>query len=265
MSAYSAKQHHGDEAKLALGLRQHLAQQGYTTYPELDRVDLVARKGDEVLAIECKRVADLKVFAQAWQHRKRATGIYVAIPAKDLYGQDSWGVSHFIGDLCRRMGIGCYTVGWNYAERAAWGAWKPGEPQPTAKVTLQYPSAGYPRTDTSWDALMVPAGEDYSVAGGSGVKAWTRTRIWELEVKTWVHENPGKTVGEILGALRPPGVHKKTGKPLVVRKQDKEILFYHIKNIFTDFHVRAAGTDFSTSRIFLYADYEKAMQAGGFQ
>lgn len=253
--SYASKQHHGAEAKLALGLQQHLKSQGYTCYPELDRVDLVAKKGDEVLAIECKKQIDLKVFAQAWQHRRKATGIYVAFPSRDYYRQDTWGCAHFVRDMAMQMGIGIFTVGYDYREAEAWRTWKPGEPIPSAKVTMQYPSKVCERQLKHWDKLMVPEGENYSVAGGSGVKAWTEIRIWELEVKKWIHENPGKTVREILLALRPPGTHKKTGKPLVVQKQHQERLFYFIKHVFTGFHIEDIGGDFSTSQIWISDDY----------
>jgi hypothetical protein len=262
MPSYHTKSRYGEEARLALGLTEFLKTAGYSCYPELDRVDLVAKRGSEVIAVECKKSVDLKVFAQAWQHRKKATGVYVAIPGRDLHGSCGWGVPSFVRAMCIQMGIGLFTVTWDYGAEQKWKDWQPGDPIPGARVTQQYLSKPGERTDTSWDRLMVPAGETYSIAGGSGVKAWTETRIWELEVKKWVHENPGQTVGDILRALRPPGVHKKTGKPLVVHKQDQERLFYFIKNVFTDFYTVADGIAFSTSRIFLWDDFAALSKQG---
>jgi hypothetical protein len=242
----------GIEARLAMGLIAHLKVEGFTCYPELDRVDIVAKKDQEVLAIECKKDADLKVFAQAHRARQYANAVYVAFSAKSYYGNDGWAVNHFIRDVCRSMNMGCYTVSWDYHASKAWETWKPGDPVPKAKVTEIWRPQLTNRHKLDWDALMVPEAETFSVAGGSGVKAWTKIRLWELEVKKWVQENPGHTVGEILQALRPPGVHKKTGKPLVVHKQDQERLFYFIKNVFVGFRVEPAGIDFSTSKISLW-------------
>ena len=264
MPSYHKKSQYGEEARLALGLSDFLRKQGFFCYPELDRVDLVARRGQDVIAVECKRRVDLKVFSQVWQHRRKATGIYVAIPGRDLHGSCGWGTPAFVRALCIEMGIGLFTVTWDYDAEQKWKDWQPGDQIPGAKVVQQYLSKPLVRTDTSWDHLMVPEGETYSIAGGSGVKAWTETRIWELEVKKWVHANPGRTVGDILAALRPPGVHKKTGRPLVVHKQDKERLFCFIKNVFTDFHTVADGIDFSTSRIFLWDDFTALSKQGAF-
>jgi hypothetical protein len=166
------------EAKLALGLQEALRKLEYICYPELDRVDIVARRGNEVLAIECKARLDLKVLAQAWQHREKASAVYIAVPGKDLCGDVGWAIPKFLRSVARTMNIGVLGVSWDHSEIRKWDTWVPGDQAPTARINwVHYPPL-VGRKDLSWDNLMVPEAETYSTPGGPGQKAWSKTRIW---------------------------------------------------------------------------------------
>lgn len=254
---------YGEEAKIAIGFQEQLKRCEAKCYPELDRCDLVVKQPNgEVWAVEAKVKLNLKLFAQVWAHRKHAHRLYVVIPRREFYLGAEWhALIKFSREICERFGIGLYTVGFPYQYRKTWEEWAPGMPVPVCEVQEEIPGAPFERTDFSWDKLMVPEAENFSVAGGSGVKAFTEFRLWEIEVKKFVQENPGKTCGEILRALRPPGIHKRTGKPLVVRKQDQEILYYHIKQRFEGLIIRGnpENNDFLASTIWTIKDYYKGL------
>jgi hypothetical protein len=253
---------YGEEAKVAMGFQELMKQQGALCYPELDRCDLVVKRANgEIWAVEAKSKLNLKVFAQAFQHRKHAHRLFVVLPSRELQrATEGWASVAFVREISTRFGIGIYTVGVPHTYKKTWSEWSPGMPVPPCEVR-EYASADlFERADLSWDRLMVPEAETFSVAGGSGVKAFTDFRLWEIEVRKYVHENPGKTCREILQALRPPGVHKRTGKPLVVHKQDQEILWWNIRYRFQGFmHVPDPNDNtFATSTIWLSEDYYKA-------
>lgn len=249
----------GDEAKVAMGFQEFMKKEGALCYPELDRCDLVVKRADgEIWAVEAKSHLNLKVFAQAWQHRKHANRLFVALPAREMHSAaEGWASISFAREISTRFGIGIYTVGVPHTYKKTWSEWSPGMPVPPCEVREYAGADLFERADLSWDRLMVPEAETFSVAGGSGVKAFTDFRLWEIEVRNYVHANPGKTCEEILQALRPPGVHKRTGKPLVIRKQDQEILYYNIRNRFAGFVVKndAENNCFRASSIWTIETY----------
>lgn len=251
----------GEEAKLAMGFQAKMKELGATCYPELDRVDLVVKRSDgEIWAVEVKVQANIKVFAQAWASRMKADRIFVVVPLREYTrGEEGHETREFVKDICLRFGIGLYTVQRQYGK--PWEDWKPGDPPPPCDVQMIYNGEKRFRTDTSWDKLMVPEAETFSVAGGSGVKAFTEFRLWEIEVRKFVQENPGKTCEEILRALRPPGTNKRTGKPLVVRKQDQEILYYNIGYRFEGLITKGDpdNNDFRAARVWTTEQYYKGL------
>jgi hypothetical protein len=255
---------YGDEAKIAMGFQEQMKRVGAKCYPELDRCDLVVKQENgEIWAVEAKALVNLKVFAQAWAHRTHAHRLYVVLPRREFY-RDSEGHAHahFVRELCSRFGIGLYTVGFPYQHRKTWDEWSPGMPVPVCDVQEEITGTLFERTELSWDRLMIPEAETFSVAGGSGVKAFTDFRLWEIEVVKFVKGNPGLTCEGILRVLRPPGVHKRTGKPLVVLKQDQEILWYNIKNRFTGLYTKTnpENTSFLASTIWSLEDYYKGIK-----
>lgn len=255
---------YGEEAKLAMGFQASQTRLGATCYPELERCDLVIKRPDgEIWAVEAKTTVNLKVFAQAWSHKDKAHRLVVVLPRREFYRvSDGHAQVSFARELAARFGIAIHTVGFPYQHRKTWDEWSPGMPVPLCEVQEEVSGDRFERTDLSWDKLMIPEAETFSVAGGSGVKAFTEFRLWEVEVVKFVKEHPGLTCEGILRALRPPGVHKRTGKPLVVRKQDQEILYYNIKHRFTGLYTKTdpADNSFLASTIWSLEDYYKGLK-----
>lgn len=248
----------GLESKIALGFIENQRALGFKVYQELDRCDLVMVKDGVVTAVEAKTVLNLKVFAQAFCHFGKADCVAILLP-KETWRQDEHDHRNFAREICLTMGIGLYLVDWPWEARAAWEAWVPGQPIPPASIITQHSAVARPRTNKCWDRLFIPEAEDYSTAGGAGVKAFTEFRLWEVEVRKYVKEHPGLNIRELYSTLRPPGKHKRTGKPLVVHKQDLEIFSYNLRQRFTGFAVvpDPENNVYDMSRVYLNEDYDK--------
>jgi hypothetical protein len=68
------------EADLYPPLYNYLVAQGYTVRSEVHECDIIAVKGDDVIAIEMKRSFTLTLLLQAVKRQRAADSVYVAIP-----------------------------------------------------------------------------------------------------------------------------------------------------------------------------------------
>ncbi len=89
-------------------VRDWLAAQGYTVRGEVAHCDVVAVRGDDLIAIELKRSFNSTLLIQAAQRQTVTDSVYVAIPrpAESLRSKKWKGIRH----LLRRMELGLILV-----------------------------------------------------------------------------------------------------------------------------------------------------------
>lgn len=95
------------ETELAAPVVAWLEAQGWTVRSEVERCDLVARRGDELVAVELKRRFETSLLVQAAYRQRAVDSVYVAIPRPpDLRSAGFQGVLH----LLRRLELGLLVV-----------------------------------------------------------------------------------------------------------------------------------------------------------
>lgn len=97
----------GRETDLAPPVRAWLEAQGWTVRSEVEQCDLVARRGDALVAVELKRRFETSLLIQAAQRQRAVDSVYVAIPRPRTARGSAWaGVLH----LLRRLELGLLLV-----------------------------------------------------------------------------------------------------------------------------------------------------------
>jgi len=95
------------ETELAAPVAAWLAAQGWTVRSEVERCDLVATRGDELVAVELKRRFETSLLVQAVQRQRAVDSVYVAVPRPpNLRAAGFQGVLH----LLRRLELGLLLV-----------------------------------------------------------------------------------------------------------------------------------------------------------
>ncbi len=69
------------ETELSAPVKAFLVERGYDVNAEVKGLDIVARRGDEVIAVELKRTVSIALLRQAIKRRRVADAVYVAVPA----------------------------------------------------------------------------------------------------------------------------------------------------------------------------------------
>jgi len=92
------------ESDLFLPLKKYLEAQGYEVRSELASCDLLAFKGEELLAVELKTAFSLALVYQGLERKERCDSVYLAIPLKD--GRRSPPNFSSMQKLCRSLGLG---------------------------------------------------------------------------------------------------------------------------------------------------------------
>ena len=69
------------EAELFPPLEEYLTANGYNTHAEVNGVDIVAIKNDEIIAVELKIRINLELILQGVDRQKEADSVYLAVPA----------------------------------------------------------------------------------------------------------------------------------------------------------------------------------------
>jgi hypothetical protein len=89
-------------------VRGYLEQQGYTVRGEVQRCDLAATRGDELILIELKRALTLELLVQATQRQRVTDSVYIAVPRPS----GAWMRAHWRGvrHLLRRLELGVLFV-----------------------------------------------------------------------------------------------------------------------------------------------------------
>ena len=71
------------ETDLYEPVAEYLRSLGYEVRGEVRSIDLVARKGKEIIAVELKLAMGLDLILQAVQRQKSTDSVYVAVPARN--------------------------------------------------------------------------------------------------------------------------------------------------------------------------------------
>lgn len=96
------------ERDLAAPVVEYWRSLGYTVRAEVKHCDLVAVRGDELIAVELKLTIGLKLLVQAARRQQAADFVYVAVtrPLRGLHSGSFRGVLH----LLRRLELGLILV-----------------------------------------------------------------------------------------------------------------------------------------------------------
>lgn len=97
------------EADLSAPVKALLEARGFEVKAEIGPCDLLARRGDDVVAVELKLRLSLGLIHQAVDRQTMFENVYLAVPGPALRG-------HGPGRLCRRLGLGLISVGRDGAE-----------------------------------------------------------------------------------------------------------------------------------------------------
>lgn len=179
------------EKELAKVIVDHLRDEGWTVYPELNDIDIVAAREDvscknglRVIGVECKKYFNLTVLEQAHKKRHDVDEMYVGV-------SDGWDHSqHFGCHLAKLLGYGVYLV----------------NKQPDYKGGFQYSlkkrldSEFRPRKNKI-DSVFHPTAENFAEAGQSGGKHWSLFQKTCFLISEYVKENPGLTLREVVKAV----------------------------------------------------------------
>lgn len=94
------------ETELFAPVREYLLSQGYRVDAEVKDCDIVASQGDDLVIVELKSGANLKLLIQATDRQTITDAVYVAVP------QPAQGSRHFRGveRLLKRLGLGLIII-----------------------------------------------------------------------------------------------------------------------------------------------------------
>ena len=96
------------ETDLYQPIRRHLEMAGYTVQAEVKDCDLVAAKGQQLLAVELKLALNLAVISQAVQRQRLLPEVWIAVPRPaSLRKKRKW---HDLLHLLQRLELGLFLV-----------------------------------------------------------------------------------------------------------------------------------------------------------
>jgi hypothetical protein len=181
------------EKELAKAIVDELRASGWTVYPELKDIDIVASKPDEtrtrglrVIGIECKKHFNLTVLAQAFGKKRYVDEMYVGV-------SQGWKNNENFGcQIAKKFGLGVYFVQkyFSYREKTA-----------QYKVKLEVEAELFPRKTSSIEKLFDPEAETFAEAGQAGGKQWSVFKKTSLLITNFVKDNSGKTLKEVVDSI----------------------------------------------------------------
>ena len=95
------------ESELYQPIKDHLQASGYIVTGEVKNCDLVAQKGNELIAIELKTAANMTLMIQATDRQAITDSVYVAVPTPRNPRTSQW---RGIKRVLRRLELGLITV-----------------------------------------------------------------------------------------------------------------------------------------------------------
>ncbi len=197
-----AKKIWDNEKELAKVVVDHLRNEGWTVYPEIYDIDIVAKKDDpschngiKLIGIECKIHFNLKVLGQAYRKKRHVDEVFVAV--SDGNHDDE----HFGRRVASKFGIGAYFV-----RKRVHHPWKSfdgqvhgGKNEYTVSKTLD--AVFSPRDKDDIETLLEPQAENFAEAGQAGGKHWSAFQQTASKIREYVQANPGKTLKEVVAAV----------------------------------------------------------------
>lgn len=95
------------ESDLYEPVKTHLEESGYVVTGEVKNCDLIAKKDDDLIAVELKSGANMTLLVQATDRQMFADSVYVAVPAPKNRRSSHW---RGIRRVLRRLELGLITV-----------------------------------------------------------------------------------------------------------------------------------------------------------
>jgi hypothetical protein len=181
------------EKELAKAIVDNLRDSGWTVYPELKDIDIVAVRSDEtrsrglrVIGIECKKHFNLTVLAQAFDKKRYVDEMYVGV-------SQGWKNNENFGcQIAKKFGFGVYFV-------KKYISYQKNTPQ--YKVGLEVEAEFVPRKTSSIEKLFDPEAETFAEAGQAGGKQWSIFKKTSLLITNFVKDNSGKTLKEVVESI----------------------------------------------------------------
>ena len=219
MRRVTARGRYSEEA-VAIETCYHLYRQGWVPYPELGGwADIIAHNPvtDEIIAVEVKAQANLKVVEQAdssktWRH---CNGAYIAFPTGVGYGR-------YITMLCKELGIGVITPTMPYRGRC--------EEFTVTPARARRRSGG--AIDRDIRPLMIKEAQFYTTPGRKSPRQFTNFRLRELTLLRILEKTPGLTYKELAQAeAELDGRKKHTARaPTYLRELCERKAFDHFEH-----------------------------------
>lgn len=187
-----------NEKELAKVVVDHLKDNGWTIYPEINDIDIVATKPDagavnglRIIGIECKKHFNLTVLAQAESRKRYVDEVYIAV-TKGWKDNESFGCK-----IAKQFNIGVYFVDKYKAYCIATNSYKP-----TYNIHLQVPGIYFPRKSQIIDKMLDPKAIDFAEAGQQAGKHWSVFQKTVGLLTDYVRDNPGVSLKDAIENIK---------------------------------------------------------------
>jgi hypothetical protein len=172
------------EAELAKLVVTWLRSQNWEVWQEVEAykgttIDIVAKMGPKLWAIEAKRSLSLQVIAQAWDRRKLAHWSSIAVPTQ----KRSWATKGFVKDVLKTYGIGMITVSHRGINVVS-------SPTMMRKPRL------------SWVKKLDEIPQDFCEAGSARGGHWTPFKRTCIELQRYLIKHPGACMKEVVDNVK---------------------------------------------------------------
>ena len=169
------------ESELYLPIKNHLEASGYTVTGEVKDCDMIAQKGEDLIAIELKSGANITLVIQATDRQAFTDSVYVAVPSPKSPRSSRW---RGIKRVLRRLELGLISVDLK---------------RQTPMVTVEFDPLPYQRkllTKRRRSVIEELAGRsgDYNIGGTTHQKRITAYREAAIYIATCMrrHNQPMK-------------------------------------------------------------------------